>query len=36
VPIKILFPLIFCLFPALFVIIIGPGAISIAHSLLGK
>jgi tight adherence protein C len=33
VPVKILFPLITCLFPALFVVIIGPGAITIAHSL---
>jgi tight adherence protein C len=33
VPVKIMFPLIACLFPALLVIIIGPGAISIAHSL---
>lgn len=36
VPIKILFPLIFCLFPALLVAVIGPGAISIAHSVLGR
>ncbi len=35
VPVKILFPLILCLFPALFVIVIGPGAISIMHSLFG-
>lgn len=35
VPVKIMFPLISCLFPALLVIIIGPGAISIAHSLFG-
>jgi tight adherence protein C len=33
VPVKILFPLIGCLFPALFIIVIGPGAISIMHSL---
>ena len=36
VPIKILFPLIFCLFPALFVVVIGPGVITISHSLLGR
>ncbi len=36
VPIKILFPLIFCLFPALFVVVMGPGVITISHSLLGR
>lgn len=36
VPVKILVPLILCLFPALFIIIIGPGAISIMHSLFLK
>ena len=36
VPVKILFPLIFFLFPALFVIIIGPGAISIMHNLMHR
>jgi tight adherence protein C len=36
VPVKILFPLVTCLFPALFVIIIGPGAITIAHALFQK
>jgi tight adherence protein C len=35
VPVKILFPLIGCLFPALFIIIIGPGAISIMHGMFG-
>jgi tight adherence protein C len=33
VPVKITFPLILCLFPALLVIIIGPGIIEISHSL---
>lgn len=36
VPVKILFPLIACLFPALFVIIIGPGAITIMQSLFSR
>ncbi len=35
VPVKILLPLVCCLFPILFVIVIGPGAIMIANSLLG-
>jgi tight adherence protein C len=33
VPVKILFPLMGCLFPALFTLVIGPGVISIMHSL---
>lgn len=36
VPVKITFPLILCIFPALLVIVLGPGAINIAHSLFGR
>lgn len=36
VPVKITIPLILCLFPALLVLIIGPGAVHIAHTLLGR
>jgi tight adherence protein C len=35
VPVKITFPLILCLFPALLVVILGPGIIEITHSLFG-
>lgn len=33
VPVKIMFPLIFCIFPTLFIVVIGPGAIMIAETL---
>jgi len=33
VPVKIMFPLITCLFPALMVVVIGPGILQIAHAL---
>ena len=32
VPVKILFPMLLCIFPALFIVIIGPGAITIAQT----
>ncbi|MGE5133162.1 MAG: type II secretion system F family protein [Gemmatimonadota bacterium] len=35
VGVKVTFPLIACLFPAIFVVVIGPGAITIAHALFG-
>ncbi len=35
VPVKILFPVMFCIFPALFVVVIGPGAINIMDSFSG-
>jgi tight adherence protein C len=36
IPIKILFPLIFCLFPAIFIVILGPGIINILKAFGGQ
>lgn len=36
IPVKILFPLIFCIFPVMFIVIIGPGAITIADALFNR
>jgi tight adherence protein C len=35
IPVKILFPMILCVMPALFIVVIGPGAIRIAESFAG-
>jgi tight adherence protein C len=35
VPVKILFPMLLCIFPALFIVIIGPGAISMMDAFSG-
>jgi tight adherence protein C len=36
IPVKILFPMIFCVMPALFVVVVGPGAIRIAQNFVGS
>jgi tight adherence protein C len=36
VPVKILFPLIFCILPTLFIVVIGPAGLQIYHALFSK
>jgi tight adherence protein C len=36
VPVKIIFPLVLCIFPVMFIVIIGPGAIQIVRSFSGR
>lgn len=35
-PVKMLFPLVFCIFPSIFIVVLGPGAIQISKTMLGK
>ena len=36
VPVKILFPLIFCVMPSLFIVVLGPGVLRIIHALANR
>jgi tight adherence protein C len=35
-PVKMLFPLVFCIFPSIFIAVLGPGMIQISKTMLGK
>ncbi|MGB8360396.1 MAG: type II secretion system F family protein, partial [Acidimicrobiia bacterium] len=35
-PVKLVFPLVFCIFPALFIVLLGPAAISISENFINR